>query len=477
MDIGLKTAIQTAQYAVENVPAYKQLLKKHGYPLKVKTSREFYALPVLDKKNYIASARVPELWDQKHFPAMTYASSGSTGVPTFWFRGDEEERHGAEMHRLIFSEIFGIKPREKTLVIICFSMGIWVAGGFTLSACRDLSRMGYHITSVTPGIEKGDIFSILKKLAPYYENVVIAGYPSFVMDIVKEAGDKLPKGLKILTAGDKFSENFRDRLLELTKQKDPLHTVVSLYGSADAGSMAFETPLSIYVRRYLENSPAFKEKIFGSNHKSPALLQYNPKNIFFEAVGKELILTTKLKVPLIRYNIHDLGKCIPYATMIEMLKSEGVLDKVKALGLNKWRLPFLIQDGRTDVALTFYALNILPEHFEAALNNQQVKKYATGSYFATSRTTRNHTREVLEIALELKPGNKPKTNVTKIVTEEVCRSLESVSIEYRKLHQTLGKISEPKIYWVENGSLYRFSHRTDSGLLSIQGKKPKIIRL
>ncbi len=48
-----------------------------------------------------------------------------------------------------------------------------------------------------------------------------------------------------------------------THMKDPLRSVTNIYGSAELGTMAMETPLSILLRRLAVNNQTPFEKIFG----------------------------------------------------------------------------------------------------------------------------------------------------------------------------------------------------------------------
>ena len=145
---------------------------------------------------------------KKNIPPTAYAGSGSSGRLTFWFMGGRQEAVGGKAHEIIFKEIFGIKKNDSTLVVNCFAMGLWIAGNYTQAACRYLAKKGYRITTISPGIEKKDIFIILRDLAPQFKKLILTGYPPFLMDVIREARGKnmpLRKDIKILTAGNKIS--------------------------------------------------------------------------------------------------------------------------------------------------------------------------------------------------------------------------------------------------------------------------------
>src|SRR5581483_6125720 len=149
--------------AARDISAYRSFLNaRHIKPASIKTFEDFQGIPPMDKQNYLYRHDFKNLFAGRKMPPMVYASSGSSGHPTFWFRGDEQEKTGAMIHEKIFSEIFNIPKNEETLVIVCFSMGVWIAGNFTYMACRELSRAGHHISVVTPGIDMGDIMEVMK---------------------------------------------------------------------------------------------------------------------------------------------------------------------------------------------------------------------------------------------------------------------------------------------------------------------------
>lgn len=477
MQKGLKNAIELANKTAHDSKAYGSFLKKHNVSLPILSGENFFELPPTDKKTYVQKSTLSHLVPKGNLPSVIYASSGSSGKPTFWTKGLVQEKTGAQVHEAIFTKIYGFKKTEPTLVIICFSMGVWVAGGFTLAACKELTKQGYSISCITPGIEKTDIFFALEHLAKEFKNVVLAGYPPFVMDTILECNKKnirLPKNLKILTAGDKFSEGFRAKLAEFAGIKNQSN-IISLYGSADVGPMGFETPLSIFLRKEAVKNPALNQILFGNAPEIPAFLQFDPEKIFFESINGELILTADAGIPLIRYNIHDQGKVLSYEEIKNILNDLGLTNEAKKHGLKEWQFPFVVKTGRTDVAVNFYALNILPEQINASLQDKQISKYLNGNYFAYHKMVKNHAQEELGLILETKTKFKPQKGLVKKAQDSIVKTLDSLSLEFRKLHQTIGKKALPKIKLTAPGNLAKYSKHQHLGLLSIQGKKPKLI--
>ena len=103
MTKGFQKALEAFRTASAKVPAYKDLLRKKGInPVHIRTLKDFQKLPVIDKKTYIHKYPFKDLFGDRTIPPMAYASSGSSGKPTFWFTNDAHEQRGGQLHELIF---------------------------------------------------------------------------------------------------------------------------------------------------------------------------------------------------------------------------------------------------------------------------------------------------------------------------------------------------------------------------------------
>jgi len=460
------------------VLAYKKFLKKHKInPLKIKTLKDFTKLPIINKNNYYQKYNLKDFFPKRKNPSMAYASSGSSGKPTFWFREDEQEQSGGEIHEIIFRDIFNITKKESTLVVVCFSMGIWVAGNYTLSACRYVSNLGYNLTTISPGIEKEDIFNILKELAPKYDNLILAGYPSFLMDIMNEVQKRKifirNKKINFIMSGDKFSESWRKDFLNLVKIKNS-HSLINIYGSADAAILGHETPLSIFLRKELLINKNLRQRLSGKGEDFPSIIQYYPNRIFFEEVDGELIITSQTAIPLIRYNIHDIGRIIKYAEVKKILKICNLEKKAQKHGLFEWKLPLIILKGRTDVATTFYALNIFPEHIKAGIENKSVKKFLTGNFMIYNKVINRNKVEKLCIRIELSKGVRPTKKNFDLINKSIIGHLIKLNIEFRKLYQTINQKALPMVNFYKYGDK-KFLAEKKPRIVGLVNKKPRKI--
>lgn len=392
----------------ETVPAYASFLDEHGIaPARVVTLGEFQQLPLLTKANYLQRYPLPARCRRGDLAScdMIAVSSGSTGEPTFWPRFVSDEFSIAWRFEQIFHDSFEA-DRKKTLAVVCFPLGTWVGGMFTASCCRHLAAKGYPITVVTPGNNKAEIFRTVRALAPFFEQTVLLGYPPFLKDVV-DAG--LAEGvpwrewaIKLVLAGEVFSEAWRDLMAERAGMTRPFFDSASLYGTADAGVLANETPLSIAIRRFLaENSDAARA-LFGQA-RLPTLAQYDPFVRFFEEHERTLVFSGDNGVPLVRYHISDNGGVIPYPAMMERLASYGfdAEAEVRRHGDRGIRgLPFVYVFGRSHFAVSYYGANVFPDTVSLALERADTRALVTGKFVLEVRADEEQ-NQAFFIAVEL----------------------------------------------------------------------------
>ena len=172
-----------------DVPAYRNFLRSNGVRREsVRTTAELVAIPTMTKQNYLQKDKLANLfWHGSMLsPHILTSTSGSTGKPTYFGRSHEVDEHSALIHELIF-RTSSLKQDKSTLVIVCFGMGVWIGGLITYQAFELMSRRGYPISILTPGINKKEILKALTDLAPQYEQLILAGYPPFLKDVIDEA--------------------------------------------------------------------------------------------------------------------------------------------------------------------------------------------------------------------------------------------------------------------------------------------------
>lgn len=311
-----------------HVPAYGAFLREHGVdPRAVRTAADFRALPLVTKDNYVARFPLAERCRDGRLSScdMIAVSSGSTGEPTFWPRFVSDEYAVAARFEQVFHDGFEA-DRRRTLAVVCFPLGTWVGGMFTASCCRHLAAKGYPLTVVTPGNSKDEILRVVRSLAPEFEQTVLLGYPPFLKDVV-DAG--VAQGvpwrefaIKLVLAGEVFSEEWRTLMAERAGMSRALFDSASLYGTADAGVLGNETPVSVAIRRFLSTRPDAARALFGEA-RLPTLVQYDPFVRYFEENEGTLVFSGDSGIPLVRYAISDKGGVLPYRAMVERLRDLG----------------------------------------------------------------------------------------------------------------------------------------------------------
>lgn len=383
--------------AAREVPAYADFLRAHGVEVpSAPTLADFAKLPITTKENYHRAHPLPALCRGGHLDACDFVavSSGSTGEPAIWPRFVTDELETAFRFEQVLRDAFQAHER-RTLGIVCFALGSWVGGMFTTACCRHLAAKGYPLTLVTPGNNRSEILRVLRKLGPEFEQVILFGYPPFLKDVIDAgATEGIEWGryrTRLVLAGEVFSEEWRElvcRRLGWSGGPDghPALATASLYGTADGGVLATETPLSIQIRRFFAQSPEKARELFG-DVRLPTLCQYDPTHRYFETEERSLLFSGDGGVPLLRYKILDQGGIVPYSSMMQHLQAWG-FDAERALGdvagsrgaPPARELPFVYVFGRSSFAVSFYGANVYPENVAPALERPHVAPSVTGKF-------------------------------------------------------------------------------------------------
>lgn len=447
-----------------NVPAYRRFLSENNVRREtIRTVEDLSSVPIITKKNYLHKNSFADLlwYGSTRLSHVLTSTSGSTGKPTYFARSHEVDEHASFIHELIF-RTSSLKKDKSTLVIVCFGMGVWIGGLITYQAFELMSRRGYPISILTPGINKKEILKALTDIAPQYEQLVLAGYPPFLKDVIDDA---LAQGItfnkhrtKLLFAAEAFTENFRDHLAKKVGLENPLTDAINIYGSADIGTMAFETPISILARRLALKDEKLFADIFGGTTKTPTLAQYVPEFVSFEAPNGEILISGNSALPLFRYSIGDHGGVYTFRDFIERYKMHGIdlLKEARTAGIHKqvYELPFVYVFERIDLATTLYGLQVYPETVKEVLLNKHFVDDLTGKLTLITKYDINHD-QYLEINLERKSKKEIGKAFASELLAEIIKSLREKNSEFRELSNFLGKRAEPKlVFWPYEDPLY-----------------------
>ena len=184
--------------------------------------------------------------------------------------------------------------------------------------------------------------------------------------------------------------------------EEPYGRHLNIYGSADIGAMAYETPLAILIGACPRKNGIF-EDIFGQIEKTPTLAQYNPDHIEFEIKDSEILLTGNSAVPLIRYAIGDHGGAKSFSDIEKIFVAHGVdLEaEAKKAGITFNRHPFVFVYERTDFSTNLHGINIYPEFIKEGLTNPVLHDKLTQRFTMMTEFDENHV-QFLHINVELK---------------------------------------------------------------------------
>jgi phenylacetate-CoA ligase len=451
--------LQLFHSTVTTVPAYRHFLETHGVaPQSIQSQAAFQQLPLVTKPNYIKSYPLSERCREGRLSAcdMVAASSGSTGEPTFWPRCITDELQIATRFESIFRESFQ-SDRRSTLAIVCFALGTWVGGMYTAACCRWLAIKGYPITVITPGNNKTEILKVVQSLGPLFEQTVLLGYPPFLKDIIDsglQQGVPWPDyAVKWIMAGEVFSEEWRSLVGKRLGSTHFCYDSASLFGTADAGVLGNETPLTICIRRFLATHPEAARQLFGES-RLPTLVQYDPISRFFEVQDGTLLFSGDSGVPLIRYHIADSGGIIPYQAMLQFLK-DWAFDPFLELNTRRGvsELPFVYVFGRSQFAISYFGANLYPENIAVGLEQEAIQDWVTGKFVMQVQEDQDLNR-FLSVVVELASGIQATEDKTQAIAQSILQQLRRlnsefanyVPAEYQLPQVTLKSMGDPEYF-------------------------------
>lgn len=454
-----KHSLALFKKASKEISSYKNFLSKHKVKAEnIKTWQDFEKLPVITKKNYLRKFKLEELcWNGslQDKSLLFTATSGSTGNPFYFPRSDMLDEQSSILHELFLRNDKENK-QKSTLVVIGFGFGVWIGGLITLAAFRKIAiNRGYNISIITPGTNKKEIFEAVKSIGSKFDQVILCGYPPFIKDIIDEGKSQKIKwqnlSLKIIFAAEAFSEKFRDYIVRAVGIKNLYTETINIYGSADLGTMAFETPLSILIRRMSVNNEALFKSLFPHVNRLPTLAQFNPLFTNFEAINGEILCTADNVLPLIRYAIGDHGGVMTFNEVEKILQANNINIKAEAkkLGIEDTihELPFVYVYERSDLSTKLYGAIIYPEHIKHALAHNSLEDFLT-SKFTLQTKHDDKENQYMEINIELRPGVTENPVLAARTMEMITETLIEKNAEYNYLANMMPGRVDPRItFW------------------------------
>ncbi len=445
----------------ERVPAYKKFLEENNIdPKNIKTFKDTIFLPTIDKDNYLRKYELKDLcWDGEldKNSWVIASTSGSTGEPFYFPRINEQDLLYSITAELYLLTNFNI-DKKSTLYINAFPMGPWIGGLFTYQAIKHVAdRGGYNISTITTSIDKREIIKAVKKFGKMFDQIIIGSYAPFLKDTLE---DGINQGInwkeydiKFIFSAEGFSEIFRDYVLENTGHPGCFERTLNHYGTVDLGTMAYETPLSIKVRRILLKHPKLYRHFFWQNTKLPTLCQYIPEHFYFHKSidNKGLLCSSYSGLPLFRYDLKDSGGIIRYDELKNYFNSSNILFKdifrdIHIPKRSKWRLPFVFIFERSDFSVSYYAFQIYPETIKRAIQIKSMEHRITGKFTMVVNYDENNNQKLF-IHIELASTELPSSELDVVLSKRILKSLISENSEFRKTYKEKpGKINPVLIF-------------------------------
>jgi phenylacetate-CoA ligase len=217
----------------------------------------------------------------------------------------------------------------------------------------------------------------------------------------------------------------------------PNYDSASLYGTADAGVLGNETPLSICIRQFLSENPEIAKQLFGES-RLPTLVQYDPKSRFFEVQKTDNSITGTLLfsgdngIPLIRYHIADQGGIIEFQEMLNFLKQwdfDPILELQKTGDRGIYPLPFVFIFGRSQFIISYFGANIYPENITVGLEQPLIKDWVTGKFVMSILEDSDQNR-FLSVVVELAPGIEETEDKKQAIAHSILTQLKRLNSEF-----------------------------------------------
>jgi len=437
-----KRLLSAFHRAASRVPHYKEYLAKKNVDVRsVNSVQDFLNIaPPIDKKSYVQTCEsLRELCvDGRIQDASLLArSSGFSGNPCTWPKSYAEEKEG-QMDVAVFTEYFFDVSRYKTLVINAFLLGTWISG---ISLSRLTITSGMSLCATGPKIE--EILEIIESYKSEYDQILICGYPPFLKMVVDrgmeiDAGFWHDKSTRFIfiPGGEGFSEGWRDyinRCLDAQNRDGWDNYVISGFGASDLGITGFtETPGSARIRRIAHSNPEFASAMFGDDFGSlPMLFPYNPLK-YYITVNQEgelefSTISPNALVPLIRYNLHDLGGTISHIQMQTKLKSFGFDDNIDI------PFPFFYVFRRSTGEISLSGQLIYPENIKEALfTDHEIAAQITGRFkMAAEEDSNSNIRFYVDI--ELKDGIEFNQQLNMKYQKVIHEHLLKINTGYREV--------------------------------------------
>lgn len=296
---------------------------------------------------------------------------------------------------------------RSTLLLNCLPMGINVPT--TLA------------TVATPSVHIEMALEIYRRLAPRFSQAVLLAEPVFMKEFAEEmfagrAGVSLPP-TSCYVGGEWVSESWRSHVGELfsmprPEEESPAGILVSM-GAAEVGlGLLGETPALRAARAALDDAD-LRRVVFGRDDYTPSLFTYDPRRFYIESRehddgARTLAITTlgRRMLPLIRYDLDDLGEHVPAGVINRELERRGSSVRVPEPVVAVW--------GRRPDVARGPGWSLRPEAVK-----QRIFQHAAEATSLTGRFRIESGGDVPRLHLQLRAGREPTPRMAELLAADL----------------------------------------------------------
>lgn len=303
----------------------------------------------------------------------------------------------------------GAGPYTSSLVINCLPMGISLPT--TLA------------TVANPSVHLEMAQEVHRRLGPDFDRVMVVAEPVFMKELAErifaERGPRpAPFAESWFVGGEWVSEPWRqyvEGLLGGTAGRREGAGILISMGAAELGlHLLFETPELRVARAALDDSPHGRELFARDLGYTPNLFTFDPRRIHLEtrehADGATTLAGTTLSrrlLPLVRYDLDDLGEIIPAARVNAFLADTGARVTVDG--------PIVAMWGRRGAAVTGPGWTLRPEQLKDRLFRGAANAAClTGRFFIEASGARP------AVHLQLRPATVATPNLATDVAAQLA---------------------------------------------------------
>ena len=223
-----------------------------------------------------------------------------------------------------------------------------------------------------------------------------------------------------------------------------------MFSTSESGVVAIETEFINLVKRIFLDKNDLMSKIFNVDF-IPTLMQYDPLSKYIEIINDHIVLSSFGVFPLIRYDTKDSGGIILKSELAKLLNLD---DNIVNGTMN---LPVIYIKGRSDVALTLYAVNIYIDNLKQITYSIELLPFITGRFQAYVEHD-NKQNQKFFIKLECNRNVKIDNEKEKYIKQYMVDKLRKLNSEYNKLYESVGSKVAPIINIEQYGVDNSFSH-------------------